>query len=196
MSYECTRSKWSGWTPTQLLGTEVSGKTLGIIGMGRIGQAVAHRAEGFRMPVSYCTRTPLPLGVAKDSWTALPFQEVLRQSDFITLHVPLTTTTVHLIGRDQLTLIRPSTILINTSRGAVIDEPSLVDALHSRRLAGVGLDVYEEEPGLSPGLRGHPNAVTLPHVGSGTLLTRTNMGMVCVHNILEVLEGRIAPNAL
>ena len=185
---------WTGWEPTQLLGADVCGKTLGIIGMGRIGRAVARRAKGFDMPVRYYNRTTLDPSILNDQWRPTSWQEVLAGSDFISLHVPLTAETHHLIGNAELRLMRPTAYLINTTRGPVVDEAALVAAVQEGRLAGAGLDVYEQEPALHPGLRTLPQVVTLPHLGSATLNTRIQMGMICVQNILAVLEGRPAPN--
>jgi len=185
------RGSWRGWEPCQLLGADVSGKSLGIIGMGRIGQAVARRAFGFGMPVLYYSRRAAS---HQESWRAASFREVLEGSDFISLHVPLTPETHHLIGREELWHMRPSAFLINTSRGPVIDEAALVQALRENRLAGTALDVYEHEPELHPGLRELRQVVTLPHLGSATWSTRIRMGIVCLQNILEVLAGRTAPN--
>lgn len=184
---------WSGWEPTQLLGLDVYGKTLGIVGMGRIGQAVARRAAGFRMAVRYCHHgSAPPAGLA--GWIQGSFDEVLRQSDFLTLHVPLTEETHHLIGAAELRRVRSTAVLINTSRGPVVDEAALAAALREGRLAGAGLDVFEKEPDVHPGLRALGQVVLLPHLGSATLSTRIRMGMLCVENVLAVLEGRAAPN--
>jgi glyoxylate reductase len=184
---------WPGWTPTQLLGADVSGKTLGIVGMGRIGQAVAQRASGFRMSVIYAGRhrIPIPSGL---TWEWQPLDTVLANSDFLSLHVPLTETTRHLIGRRQLTLMKPTAYLINTSRGPVIDEAALVSALETRTIAGAGLDVYEQEPTVSAGLISLKNVILLPHLGSATLETRVRMGLICLDNIAAVLRGGPAPN--
>ena len=184
---------WPGWTPTQMLGTDVSGRTLGIIGMGRIGQAVARRAAGFAMRVLYTGRQTIssPPGV---EWMRRSLDEVLRESDFLSLHVPLTETTRHLIGQRELALMKPTAHLINTSRGPVIDETALIAALATRTIAGAGLDVYEHEPIVPPTLLSLPNVVLLPHLGSATLDTRVRMGLICLDNIAAVLEGRPAPN--
>ena len=184
---------WTGWEPRQLLGTDVFGNTLGIIGMGRIGQAVARRAFGFNMPVLYYNRT------AKDfanqpSWKSTSLDDVLAQADFLTLHVPLTPDTHHLIGPRELQLMRPTAYLINVARGAVVDEAALVTALGQGRLAGAGLDVYEHEPLIHPGLLALNHVVTLPHLGSATHATRIRMGMVCLENVSAVMDGRPAPN--
>jgi glyoxylate reductase len=185
---------WSGWKPTQLLGAEVYGKTLGIIGMGRIGQAVARRAAGFNMSVLYSGRKTVHSPGTGESWRRVAFEDLLTSSDFISLHVPLTSETHHLIGAPELHRMRQTAFLINTSRGAVVDEAALVDALREHRLAGAGLDVYEQEPCLHPGLRNLSQVVTLPHLGSATYSARIQMGMVCIENVLAVLEGRPAPN--
>jgi glyoxylate reductase len=186
--------QWAGWEPTQLLGAEVQGKTLGIVGLGRIGQAVAKRASGFDMPVLYCTRTDRSTLPPQRFWQRVSLQEALTRSDFVSLHVPLAEATRHLIGAAELRLMKPTAYLINTSRGPVIDEAALVEALRAGRLAGAGLDVYEEEPRLHPGLFGLPQVVTLPHLGSATLTARVRMGLMCVDNVLAVLEGRPVPN--
>lgn len=184
---------WSGWTPTQMLGADVSGRTLGIIGMGRIGQALARRAAGFSMRVLYGGRHAVSSPPGHE-WMRRSLDEVLRDSDFLSLHVPLTETTRHLIGRRELALMKPTAYLINTSRGPVIDETALIAALATRTIAGAGLDVYEHEPTVPPALRSLPNVVLLPHVGSATLDTRVQMGLICLDNIAAVLEGRQAPN--
>lgn len=184
---------WPGWKPTQMLGAQVSGKTLGIIGMGRIGQAVARRAVGFGMPVIYAGRrsiAPPPGGV----WTRRSLPELLTESDFLSLHVPLTDGTYHLIGQYELAAMKPTAFLLNTSRGPVIDEAALVFALEAGLLAGAGLDVYEREPKISSKLLSLQNVVLLPHLGSATLETRVRMGLVCLNNVTAVLEGRTAPN--
>jgi glyoxylate reductase len=184
---------WTGWEPRQLLGADVFGRTLGIIGMGRIGQAVARRAAGFKMPVLYHNRTPKDFP-DHPSWKSVALNDVLSQADFLTLHVPLTTDTRHLIARRELQLMRPTAYLINIARGSVIDEAALVEAIQEGRLAGAGLDVYEHEPAIHPGLLSLSNVVTLPHLGSATHATRIRMGMVCLENVAAVLEGRPAPN--
>jgi len=184
---------WRGWEPDQLLGTDVFGKTLGIVGMGRIGQAVAKRALGFNMPVLYCRRSTSSVP-DHDTWRQASLEQVLDRSDFVTIHVPLTPETHHLIGAAQLQRMRPTSFLINTSRGAVVDEAALVEALRQGQLAGAGLDVYEREPELHPELRELKQVVTLPHLGSATLNTRVRMGMMCLQNVRAVLAGHPAPN--
>ena len=185
---------WSGWAPTQMLGTDVSGKTLGIIGLGRIGQAVAQRAAGFNMRVCYTSRTTRVPGWLSSHWEPRAFPDVLKDADFVSLHVPLTADTHHLIGAPQLALMKPTAFLINTSRGPVVEESALVDALLRRRLAGAGLDVFEQEPLFHPSLRELRQVVLLPHLGSATLATRVRMGMICLENIAAVCAGKPAPN--
>jgi glyoxylate reductase len=186
---------WTGWEPRQLLGADVFGRTLGIIGMGRIGQAVARRAAGFKMPVLHHNRTPKDFP-DHPSWKSVALNDVLSQADFLTLHVPLTADTRHLIARRELQLMRPTAYLINVARGSVIDEAALVEAIQEGRLAGAGLDVYEHEPAIHPGLLSLSNVVTLPHLGSATHATRIRMGMVCLENVVAVLEGQQALNRI
>ena len=188
--------RWTGWSPTQLLGAEVSGKTLGIIGMGRIGQAVAHRAVGFRMPVRYHTRQTQATPSLPREWEHRSLQDILREADVVTIHVPLTAATYHLIGSRELAWMRPTAFLINTARGSIVDEGALVDALKAGIIAGAGLDVYEQEPAIHSELAQLRQVVLLPHLGSATLHARVQMGLVCLENIQAVLDGRPAPNQL
>lgn len=186
---------WGGWAPTQLLGGNVFGKTLGIIGMGRIGRAVAQRATGFHMNVLY--HSPHPLG--PDVERALGAQgvsltQLLQASDILTIHAPLNDSTRGLIGKAEIALIRRTGCLINTARGAIVDEPALIEALEQGALAGAGLDVYPEEPRVNPRLLALPNVVLLPHIGSATHEARVKMGMLVLENITAVLAGREAPN--
>lgn len=187
--------KW--WAPMQFLGSEVTGKTLGIIGLGRIGQAVARRARGFNMRLLYHNRTRMESS-AEDSLRVeyADLDGLLAESDFISLHVPLTEETTYLIGARELALMKPTAYLINTSRGPVVDEKALVQVLRERKIGGAGLDVYENEPALAPGLAELDNAVLLPHVGSGTLETRTRMASLAVENLLAGLRGDTPPNLL
>ena len=185
---------WSGWAPTQMLGTDVAGKTLGIVGMGRIGQAVAQRATGFNMRIRYTSRTGTALDQLPSQWESRTLPDLLKEADFVSLHVPLNSATHHLIGARQFALMKPTAYLINTARGPVIDEAALVDALLQRRLAGAGLDVFEQEPAFHPSLRELRQVVLLPHLGSATLATRVRMGMICLENIAAVMAGKPAPN--
>lgn len=188
---------WQGWGPLQLLGGEVTGATLGLIGLGRIGRAVATRAEAFNMRVLYWNRTRLDpeeeerLGVEYASVEA-----VLERSRFVSLHVAAAPETRHLIDAEALKLLGPDGYLINTARGPIIDEQALVTALQNGTIAGAGLDVYENEPELAPGLMDCPNAVLAPHLGSATLETRNAMGNLAVDSVLAVLSGEVPSNVL
>jgi glyoxylate reductase len=189
--------KFQYWAPFLFLGQEVSGKTLGIIGLGRIGRAVAKRAAGFGLKIIYHSRTRLEPAAEQElqvSYASL--ETLLREADFVTLHVPLTPQTRHLIGRRELELMKPSAYLINTSRGPVVDEAELVAALRQGQMRGAGLDVYEREPELSPWLADLENVVLLPHVGSATVETRTRMAVMAVENLLAGLRGDPPPNCL
>ena len=185
--------QWTGWTPTQLLGAAVAGSIVGIVGMGRIGQAVARRAAGFRMQVIYHSHRAVdaPPGA---HWTSRDLPDLLRESDIVTIHVPLTPETRHLIGAPEFALMRRTAILINTARGPIVDESALVTALQEGTIAGAGLDVFEDEPKIHPHLASMPQVVLLPHLGSATLATRVEMGMICLKNIEAILAGRPAPN--
>jgi len=186
---------WTGWAPLQLLGGDVTGATLGLIGLGRIGKAVAQRARGFDMRLLYWNRTRLSAEEeAKLGLTYAPIEDVLATADFVSLHVALTPETHHLINADRLALMKPTAYLINTARGAVIDEGALVAALQAGQIAGAGLDVFEEEPKLHPGLAALDNVVIPPHLGSATVGTRTKMGMMVVDNVLAACAGETPPN--
>ena len=183
------------WAPFHFLGHEVSGATLGIFGMGRIGQAVAHRARGFDMAVLYHNRTRLPPDRERALGAKWVEQDrLLEHSDYVSLHVPLTPDTHHLIGAAALKRMKHSAFLINTSRGPVVDEAALLVALQRGCIAGAGLDVYEYEPVLTPGLTELDNVVLLPHVGSATMTTRRRMAAMAVDNLLAGLEGGVPPN--
>ncbi len=186
--------QWTGWSPTQLLGAEVSGKTLGIIGMGRIGQAVAQRAVGFRMAVRYHARHAMADSSLSAGWKSRSLQDLLEEADIVTIHVPLTPATHHLIGARELAWMKPTAFLINTARGPIVDENALVEALKTGTIAGAGLDVYEQEPAVHPKLTELKQVVLLPHLGSATLHAKVQMGLVCLKNIHAVLEDLPAPN--
>ena len=185
--------QFPGWGPNYMLGGDVTGRTLGLIGPGRIAIAVAERAVGFKMPILYAGRRESP---ALDALGArrVELDELLAESDFVSLHVPLTAETKHLIDARALSLMKPSAYLINTSRGPVVDESALVEALKARTIAGAGLDVYEREPEMADGLADCDNAVLLPHLGSATFQTRANMSRIAGENVIAVLEHRKPPN--
>ena len=187
-----TRSnKYKGWKPNLLLGAELKGKTLGIIGMGRIGSVVSRIAkQGYEMNVVYYTEHRDEAGEKETGAQYLPFDEVLKQSDFVSIHVPLTEKTRHLIGEPQFAMMKRTAYLINTSRGPVVDENALVKALQSKTIAGAALDVFEFEPKLAPGLNKLDNVVLTPHIASATIEARTAMAEMAVENLLAILEGR------
>jgi len=189
--------KFRYFAPLQFLGQDVSGKTLGIVGFGRIGKAVARRAAGFNMRVIYFKRSRLEPSVEKElNVVFTPFERLLREADFVTLHVPLTPETRHLIGKRELGIMKPSACLINTARGPVVDEKALVEALGNGIIHAAGLDVYENEPELSPGLVDLDNVILLPHMGSATIETRTRMAFMAAENLLAGLKGDPPPNCL
>lgn len=191
------QGRFQFWAPFHFLGREITGKTLGIVGMGRIGAAVARRAAGFDMPIMYHNRSRLPAEEEEAVGARyVDLDTLLRQSDFISLHVPLTPDTRHLIGERELNAMKPSAYLVNTARGPVIDESALLDALKGKRIAGAGLDVYEHEPALTPGLDQLANVTLLPHMGSATENTRRRMGTMAVENLIAGLEGRTPPNLI
>ncbi|HXH04043.1 MAG TPA: D-glycerate dehydrogenase, partial [Candidatus Competibacteraceae bacterium] len=194
---ELRAGRWRGWRPTHLLGTQVAGKSLGIVGFGRIGQATAERARfGFGMHILYHSRRPDAGGAAERlgaSYCAT-LEELLQRADFVSLHCPGGAQNRHLIDARRLGLMKPGAFLINTARGDVVDEQALVQALRSGHLGGAGLDVYEHEPRVAPGLLELDNVVLLPHLGSATTETREAMGMKVVDNVLAFFEGREPPD--
>lgn len=212
--------KFTGWDFEMLLGTGLSGKTLGVVGYGRIGRAVARRATGFGMSVIYCGRDDIAyrddpqhnaLMVARQTATSplnqsaridglaarrVTFNQLIELADIVTLHVPLAATTRHLINASSFARMKPTAYLINTARGPIVDEAALVAALQQQQIAGAALDVYEHEPAVSPLLLKMPNVVLLPHIGSATRETRAAMAMVAVENTIDALSGRIPRNAV
>ena len=183
---------FEGWTPTWMCGRKLWGKRLGIVGMGRIGQALARRARAFGMQVHYHNRKPVPDMIAEELgatyWDDL--DQMLARMDIISLNTPATRETRHLLSAERLARLQPHALLINTARGELIDEAALAEAVARRAIAGVGLDVYEHEPAVHPGLLGHANVVLLPHLGSATRETRDAMGMAVLDGIDAVLAGR------
>jgi glyoxylate reductase len=183
------RGEWRGWSPTQLLGTTLVGKTLGIFGMGKIGAAVARRAGGFGMTVIYTNRTRSLAVEEEIGARPVTFDELLARSDVLSLHAPATPETRHAFDAPALAKLRPGAVFVNTARGPLVDEAALVDALRERRIAAAGLDVFEREPALAPGLTDLDNVVVLPHIGSATHEARGAMVELCCRNILAVLAG-------
>lgn len=189
------RGAFHGWRLNGWLGWDVHGRTLGVVGFGRIGQAVARRAAGFGMRVLYCDPKAAPETLeAQLGAERAEFGELVAAADFVTLHTPLTAATRHLVDAAALARMRPHAILVNVARGPVVDEAALVAALRAGRIGGAGLDVYEDEPALAPGLADLPNVVLLPHVGSATHETRARMARMAVDNVCAVLQGREPPN--
>lgn len=187
------RFRW--WAPMLFLGSEVTGKTLGVIGMGKIGKAVAQRAKCFNMTILYHNRARINVSEERELMAKyVGMKTLLSRSDFISLHVPLSDETRHLIGSRELSLMKPTAYLINTSRGPVVDEKALLQALRKKKIGGAGLDVYENEPALTPGLAELDNVVLLPHVGSGTLETRFRMAAMAAGNLITGLNGKVPPN--
>lgn len=184
-----------GSQSTYFVGAEVHGKTLGIVGLGRIGEAVARRAHGFGMRILYTKRHRLPpereaaLGVSYR-----PLDELLGESDFVSVNAALTPETFHLIGPRQLSLMRPSAFLVNTARGPIVDENALVAALERKQIAGAAMDVYEREPAVEPGLMDLPNVVLTPHLGSAARDTRERAAAIVADNVLAALRGERPPN--
>jgi lactate dehydrogenase-like 2-hydroxyacid dehydrogenase len=193
---ELRAGAWTGWRPTHLLGTRLSGKTLGLVGFGRIARAVATRAgAGFGMRVLAWSRS-LTAAAAREAGVERrdTVEDLIRDSDFVSLHVPSTPDTRHMLDAGRLSAFRPHAFLVNTSRGDVVDERALVDALRRQALAGAGLDVYEGEPRIGPDLLALPNVVLLPHIGSATIESRTAMGMLVAANLDAFFAGATPPN--
>ena len=174
---------YEGWEPEIFVGQDMAGKTLGIVGMGRIGTMVAKRAEGFGMKVVSFSRSG---GVS--------LEDLVKQSDYVSLHVPLTAETKHLINAKNLPLFKKTAYLVNTARGPVVNEVEVVEALRAGMLAGYGTDVYENEPHPNPEMLGLPNVVMTPHIASATVAARRDMGEIAVRNLVEGLAGRVPPN--
>jgi glyoxylate reductase len=187
---------WKGWDLDQLVGTDVWGKTLGLVGFGRIGRAMARRAAGFQMKVIYADAIRAPLDVEKQLKAEhRDFNTLLAESDFISVHVPLLSDTKGLFDAPKFFRMKPTAFLINTSRGPVVDEAALVHALESGKIAGAALDVYENEPFIHPGLK-RPNVVLSPHIASASLATRTRMACIAAENVVALFKGQRPPNML
>lgn len=189
--------KYVGWAPMLLLGSDLSGKTLGVVGLGRIGSRVAHHAaKGFEMKVLYYDVNRNEDFEKEFSAIYAPLDDLLKQSDFVSIHVPLLSSTHHLINAEKIKLMKPTAYLINTSRGPVIDEAALTDALKSKVISGAALDVFEFEPKITPELLTLDNVILTPHIASATEETRSKMSVLAATNIIEALEGRTPPNLL
>lgn len=188
--------RFEGWTPTWMCGRKLWGKRLGIVGMGRIGQALARRARAFGLQVHYHNRKPVSDLIAEDLgatyWDDL--DQMLSRMDIISLNCPATSQTRHLLNAERLTRLQPHAIVVNTARGELIDEAALSEAVRARALAGVGLDVFEHEPAIHPGLLNQPNVVLLPHLGSATLEARQDMGDRVILNLMTLQNGHRPPD--
>lgn len=190
----CRQGKFKGWLPKLFWGTDVHHKVLGIIGMGRIGRAVARRGIGFGMKIIYYDPAVITRELDGIEATPVSLNELLSTADFVSIHIPLTEKTYKLIGEREFSLMKPSAFLINTSRGAVVDEKALATALEKGQIAGAGLDVYENEPEIEPRLIHLDNTVLLPHIGSASVETRTKMAELAVENLLAGLKGEMPPH--
>ncbi len=188
---------WPGWELDQLLGGDVYGKTLGVIGFGRIGRGVARRALGFQMKVLYHNRTRVPVEIERELHAEFSdLDRLLRESDFVTLHVPLSAETRHLISTAAFEKMKRTAYLINTARGPVVDEAALAHALEQKTIAGAALDVYENEPKVYPALLTRRDVILAPHIGSASIETRTKMAVMAATNAAEFFAGRRPPNSL
>ncbi|MBN4066636.1 D-glycerate dehydrogenase [Simkania negevensis] len=187
--------QFKGWGPELFLGNDVHGKTLGIVGMGRIGMATARRAAGFNMKVLYTKRREAVDDKELPGAEKVELQDLLIRADFVSIHIPFNPETKHLVGERELRLMKSSSYLINTARGPIVDEDALVKALEQKTIAGAGLDVYENEPEIHPGLIALDNVVLLPHTGSATLETRGQMGIMAAENAHAVVVGK-KPHAI
>lgn len=187
--------KFRGWEPMLLIGTDVHGATLGIVGFGRIGQAMARRALGFNMRVLYYDNARVDEQIEKElKATFVDLPTLLKESDFVTLHVPLTKETHHLIGEKELKMMKKDAYLINTARGPVVDEKALVKALKEGWIKGAALDVFENEPEVEPELLKLDNVVLAPHIASASYATRSKMSVMVAENVIKALSGEIPPN--
>jgi glyoxylate reductase len=188
--------EWEAWGPKMLLGPDVWGKKLGMIGLGRIGEAVVRRAKGFDMEILYTGRFRKEEAERAFGARYLELDELLQESDFVSIHTPLTDETQHLIGAVELEKMKPEAVLVNTSRGPVIDEAALADALESRSIFAAGLDVYEEEPEVHPKLLKLENVVLAPHIGSASIEARDKMATLAAENLQAVLSGEKPLNSV
>ena len=184
--------RWTGWTPTQLMGHQLSGKRLGIVGMGRIGQAMARRARGFGVEIHYTDQQRLPPEKEEGALFHPTLEELLPLSQLLSLHAPSTPETRHLLDARRLALLPRGAIVVNSARGDLVDDEALIGALRSGQVAAAGLDVFQGEPAVNPGYRNLPNTFLLPHMGSATVETRDAMGFRALDNVDAVLSGRPA----
>lgn len=182
--------QWRLWSPAFMVGTQITGKTLGIVGMGRVGQVTARRARGFDMKIHYHNRRPVPAGIAGDAEFHERLETLLSACDVLSLHCPASAETRHLMDAKRIALLRPGAILVNTARGALVDDAALQEALRCGHVAAAGLDVFNDEPGIHPGYRDLDNTFLLPHIGSATRETRDAMGFRALDNLDAIFAGR------
>jgi len=188
---------WPGWDLDQLCGGDVWGKTLAVMGFGRIGRGVARRAQGFHMRVIYNDAVRAPADVEKELNAEFVDRErFFREADFVSVHVPLMPETRHLISSENLGRMKPTAYLVNTSRGPVVDEAALAEALEQKKIAGAALDVYENEPKCNPALLKRTDVILTPHIASASVETRTKMAVMAAENVVALFDGRVPPNAL
>jgi glyoxylate reductase len=188
---------WPGWDLDQLVGADVWGKTLGVLGFGRIGRGVARRAQGFHMRIIYSDAVRAPADVERELGAQFVDRDTLfREADFISIHVPLMPETRHLISTENLNKMKPTAFLINTSRGPVVDEAALAQALENKKIAGAALDVFENEPKVHPALLPRKDVILTPHIASASVETRTKMAVMAAENLVAFFAGRRPPNAL
>lgn len=193
----CEEGKFKGWGPMLMLGTDISGKTLGIVGLGKIGSRVAYHAkQGFDMNILYYDVKPSPEFEKDYEAQFCSLEDLLKNSDFVSIHVPLMPATKHLIGEKELRMMKKEAYLINTSRGPVVDEKALAKVLKDGHLKGAALDVFEWEPEITPELKELPNVISTPHIASATEGTREKMAMMAAENIIAALEGKEPPNLI
>jgi glyoxylate reductase len=190
------QGNFKGWAPMLMLGQDVTNKTLGIIGTGRIGTAFALKSKGFNMKILYTDEQKNETLEQELNTKKVPLTTLLKESDFISIHVPLTKTTHHLIGEKELRMMKKTAILINTARGPIIDEKALMKALKEHWIFGAGLDVYEHEPKIPEELKKLDNVILQPHTGSATIETRTKMAVMAAENLIAGLKGAIPPNCI
>ena len=188
--------KWKAWGPKQFIGPDVWGKKLGVLGFGGIGQALARRAKGFDMEILYTARSRKEDAEKEFVARKVELEELLEESDFVSIHTPLTDETHHLIGEKELILMKPTAVLVNASRGPVVNEAALAEALENKSIFAAGLDVYEEEPEVHPKLLKLENVVLAPHIGSASIETRDKMAEMAAENLRAVLNGEEPPNSV
>ena len=194
---ELRANNWTGWRPTHLLGTKVTGKTLGIIGFGRIGQAVAQRAKfGFNMKIAFWDPFDISEDVTSkfDAKKLNTIEDICKESDFVSVNCPATKETFHLMNKERFSLMKKTAFIINTARGDIVDEKALIEALKNKEIAGAGLDVFETEPNLPDELKTFENVVSFPHLGSASIETRIAMGNTAIENSLAFFDKRDLPN--